>query len=208
MDSDDDLLARLLAEEEELQFDAFTNETAWELGHALVDAARRDGLSVTVDIRRGEQQLFHYALPGTAADNDEWIERKNRVVRRFGHSTFAMRAAEGEAFAENYLLDPTLFAAHGGAFPVIVRDVGVVGTVTVSGLPQEEDHRLVVSVLRAFLEPRGWCKTRSNVKRGGEQEVAGPSSGGPPLRTLGGGGERLRSRSLLADGLGDLLPSW
>jgi uncharacterized protein (UPF0303 family) len=151
VDGDDDLLARLLAEEEELQFDAFTNDTAWELGHALVDAARRDGLSVTVDIRRGEQQLFHYALPGTAADNDAWIERKNRVVRRFGHSTFAMRAAEGDAFAENYLLDPTLFAAHGGAFPVIVRDVGVVGTVTVSGLPQEEDHRLVVSVLRAFL---------------------------------------------------------
>jgi len=42
-------------------------------------------------------------------------------------------------------------AAHGGAFPVIVRDVGVVGAVTVSGLPQEEDHRLVVQVLRKFL---------------------------------------------------------
>ena len=151
MSGDDDLLARLRAEEEELQFAAFTNDTAWELGHALVDAARRDGLSVTVDIQRGEQQLFHYALAGTAADNDEWIERKNRVVRRFGHSSLYMRAAEGEAFAENYLLDPTVFAAHGGAFPIIVRDVGVVGTVTVSGLPQEEDHRLVVSVLREFL---------------------------------------------------------
>ena len=151
MDGGDDLLARLEAEEEELQFTAFTNDTAWELGHALVAAARRDTLAVTVDIRRGEQQLFHYALAGTAADNDEWIERKNRVVRRFGHSTLYMRAAEGDAFADNYLLDPKLYAAHGGAFPVIVRDVGVVGTVTVSGLPQEEDHRLVVSVLRAFL---------------------------------------------------------
>lgn len=155
MDGDDDLLARLEAEEEELQFTAFTNDTAWELGHALVAAARRDALAVTVDIRRGEQQLFHYALAGTAADNDEWIERKNRVVRRFGHSTLYMRTAEGDAFADNYLLDPTLYAAHGGAFPVIVRDVGVVGTVTVSGLPQEEDHRLVVSVLRAFLKPAG-----------------------------------------------------
>jgi uncharacterized protein (UPF0303 family) len=153
MDGDDDLLARLEAEEEELQFTAFTNDTAWELGHALVAAARRDALAVTIDIRRGEQQLFHYALAGTAADNDEWIERKNRVVRRFGHSTLYMRAAEGDAFADNFLIDPTLFAAHGGAFPVIVRDVGVVGTVTVSGLPQEEDHRLVVSVLRAFLKP-------------------------------------------------------
>lgn len=148
MDGDAD---RLLAEEQELQFASFTNDTAWELGQALVAAARRDGLAVTVDIRRGEQQLFHYALDGTAADNDEWIERKNRVVQRFGHSSLYMRAMEGEAFNENYLLDPTVFAAHGGAFPVIVRDVGVVGTVTVSGLPQEEDHRLVVSVLRDFL---------------------------------------------------------
>jgi uncharacterized protein (UPF0303 family) len=151
VDGDDDLLVRLLAEEDELQFAAFTNDTAWELGQALVAAARRDRLPVTVDIRRGEQQLFHYALPGTAADNDGWIERKNRVVRRLGHSSFYVGVREGEAFAEKFLLDPTLFAAHGGAFPVIVRDVGVVGTVTVSGLPQEEDHRLVVSVLRAFL---------------------------------------------------------
>ena len=151
---DDDLLA-LLAEEEQLRFATFTNETAWELGQALVAAARRDGLAVTVDIRRGEQQLFHYALAGTAADNDGWIERKNRVVRRFGHSSLYMGKREGDSFAENFLLDPTLFAAHGGAFPVIVRDVGMVGTVAVSGLPQEEDHRFVVSVLRAFLAPPG-----------------------------------------------------
>ncbi len=59
-------------------------------------------------------------------------------------------SSEGE-FNARYLLDESEFAAHGGAFPVIGRGVGVVGTVTVSGLPQEEDHRLVVSVLRSFL---------------------------------------------------------
>ena len=68
-------------------------------------------------------------------------------------------SARRRAFAENLLLDPTVFAAHGGAFPVIVRGVGVVGTVTVSGLPQEEDHRLVVSVLRDFLGLRGAAGT-------------------------------------------------
>ena len=154
MDDHDELLARLLAEEDELQFAAFTNDTAWELGQSLVAAARRDALAVTIDIRRGEQQLFHCALAGTAADNDALIERKNRVVRRFGHSSFCVGTAcrlEGRPFAEKFLLDPALFAAHGGACPVIVRDAGVVGTVTVSGLPQEDDHRLVVSVLRAFL---------------------------------------------------------
>jgi uncharacterized protein (UPF0303 family) len=109
---------------------------------------------VTVDIRRGDQQLFHCALAGTAADNDAWIERKTRVVRRFGHSSFYVGERlrrDGTTIAERFLLDEREYAPHGGAFPVIVRDVGMVGTVTVSGLPQEEDHRLVVSVLRAFL---------------------------------------------------------
>ena len=150
-------LAELLAQEEELQFTTFTNTTAWELGCALVDAAQRDRLGVTVDIRRGDQQLFHAALDGTAADNDAWIERKVRVVRRFGHSSFyvgtELRLAQ-TTIRDKYLLDEAEYAPHGGAFPVIVRGVGMVGTVTVSGLPLEDDHRLVVDGLRAFLAER------------------------------------------------------
>jgi uncharacterized protein (UPF0303 family) len=148
----------LLAQEAELQFERFDNDTALALGQALVAAARQDGLGVTIDIRRGEQQLFHAALAGTAADNDAWIERKNRVVRRFGHSSFyvgTLLDLQGTTMEEKFLLDGSHFAAHGGAFPVLVRHVGMVGTVTVSGLPQAEDHRLVVSVLREFLGLQG-----------------------------------------------------
>ncbi len=141
----------LLAEEEELQFASFTNDDAWVLGNALVAAAREAELPIAIDISRGEQRLFHAGLPGSAADNDAWIERKNRVVRRFGHSSYYMNVSSEGEFNARYLLDESEFAAHGGAFPVIVRGVGVVGTVTVSGLPQEEDHRFVVGVLRAFL---------------------------------------------------------
>ena len=146
-----DLIARLEQQERELTFGRFDNTDAWRLGSLLVEMAAERGLPVAIDIRRGTQQLFHAALPGSTADNDAWIERKNRVVRRFGHSSYYMGVQEGDAFAANYLLDEREFAAHGGSFPVIVRGVGVVGTVTVSGLPQEEDHRFVVSVLRAFL---------------------------------------------------------
>jgi uncharacterized protein (UPF0303 family) len=150
-------LSELLSQEEELQFSSFTNTTAWELGCALVDAAQRDRLPVAIDIRRGDHQLFHAALPGTTPNNDVWIERKNRVVRRFGHSSFYMGAlyrSHGTTLAERQLTDPEQFAAHGGAFPLSVRGVGVVGTITVSGLPQADDHRLVVDVLRAFLAER------------------------------------------------------
>ncbi len=152
-----DDLDRLLAEEEELQFETFSNEDALALGAVLVEAARAAALAITIDIRRGDQQLFHAALPGTTADNDAWIDRKVRVVRRFGRSSFAVGAAlrlEGRTIEDTYLLPESEYAPHGGAFPVTVKDVGVVGTVTVSGLPQEDDHAFVVGVLREFLTAR------------------------------------------------------
>ena len=147
-------LAELAAEEEELQFSGFTNDDAWDLGSALVAAARRDGAPVAVDISRHGHQLFHASLPGTSPDNDSWIQRKTRVVHRFGHSSLYVRQASierGTTFEEEFGLDPALYAAHGGAFPVVVRSVGPVGAVVVSGLPQLEDHRMVVAAIRAHL---------------------------------------------------------
>jgi uncharacterized protein (UPF0303 family) len=150
-------IEELEREERELQLDRFTNADALELGLLLVEAARADGAPVAIAIERGEQRLFHHALDGSSADNDAWIARKNRCVRRFGHSTLLLRLraeAEGRTFEEQMLLDPREFAAHGGAFPLLVRGVGAVGTVTVSGLPQVDDHRLVVRVLREFVQRR------------------------------------------------------
>ena len=147
-------LAELAAEEEELQFGGFTNGDAWDLGSALVAAARRDGAPVAVDVSRHGHQLFHAALPGTSPDNDSWIQRKTRVVHRFGHSSLFVRQASierGTTFEAEFGLDPARYAAHGGAFPVVVRSVGPVGAVVVSGLPQLEDHRMVVAAIRAHL---------------------------------------------------------
>jgi uncharacterized protein (UPF0303 family) len=145
-------LAQLAAEEEELQFSGFTNDDAWELGSALVAAGREQGLPIAVDISRNRHQLFHASLPGTTPDNDSWIQRKTRVVDRFGHSSLYVRQASierGTTFEAEFGLDPERYAAHGGAFPIIVRSVGPVGTVVVSGLPQVADHRMVVAALRA-----------------------------------------------------------
>jgi uncharacterized protein (UPF0303 family) len=145
-------LAQLAAEEEELQFSGFTNDDAWELGSALVAAGREQGLPIAVDISRNRHQLFHASLPGTAPDNDSWIQRKTRVVDRFGHSSLYVRQASierGTTFEAEFGLDQERYAAHGGAFPIIVRSVGPVGAVVVSGLPQVADHRMVVAALRA-----------------------------------------------------------
>ncbi len=79
------------------------------------------------------------------------------MVNRFGHSSLYVRQAsleKGTTFEAEFDLDPALYAAHGGAFPILVRSVGPVGVVVVSGLPQVEDHRMVVAALRAHLAAR------------------------------------------------------
>ena len=154
MNEHQQLLEKLEQHEQELQFTEFGNEAALALGMALVEAARRERNAITIDICRNGQQLFHCAMAGTSADNDAWIRRKNNVVNHYGHSSFYVGTdfrARGKNFDTDARLDADLDAAHGGAFPVIVRGVGVIGTTTVSGLPQAEDHEFVVRGIRAFL---------------------------------------------------------
>jgi uncharacterized protein (UPF0303 family) len=151
----DEQLAELEREEAELQFESFTNETALELGMLILETAQREQKRVTIDIERHGQLLFHYAMEGTTPDNDQWIIRKKNVVKRFNKSSFhvgLLLLKAGKSIAERYFVDPFEYSAHGGSFPLIIKGVGVVGTITVSGLPQEEDHRLVVSVIRRFLK--------------------------------------------------------
>ncbi|MEV6239668.1 heme-degrading domain-containing protein [Lentzea sp. NPDC051838] len=144
----------LLAQERKLQFTRFGNDVAIELGLHLLDAAREQGLPIAISVRRNGHRLFHASLPGTAPDNDSWLERKAAVVDRFGHSSFYVGTTyreKGRSFEDEPHLDATLYAAHGGVFPVIVRGTGPVGTVGVSGLPQAEDHEFVVTQVESFI---------------------------------------------------------
>ncbi|MFI7504664.1 heme-degrading domain-containing protein [Streptomyces sp. NPDC049687] len=148
-------LEELRTQERRLVFRQFTHDDAWALGTLLVELARERQAPVAVDIHRAGQQLFHAALPGSTPDNDAWITRKRRVVERFCASSYLVGTeyrSRGTTFEESSRLNPDEYAAHGGSFPINVEGVGVVGAVTVSGLPQLEDHRFVVEVLEQFLE--------------------------------------------------------
>ncbi len=144
----------LVAQERQLTLRRFSYDDAWALGSMLVEMAHLRQAPVAIDIRRGAQQLFHCGLPGSSADNDAWIDRKRKVVERYGESSFLVGTrfrTKGTTFEESSRLDPDEYAAHGGSFPITIQGVGVVGSITVSGLPQAEDHAMVTEALERFI---------------------------------------------------------
>ena len=149
-----ELLDTLTQQEHELQFTAFSSDTALALGLKIIELAKGRDKSITVNITINGKVLFHHAMQGTSADQADWIRRKNNVVARFGRSSFYVgidHKHRGVAFEDIKYLEPKDHAAHGGAFPITLKGTGIVGTVTVSGLRQAEDHALVVQALRAVL---------------------------------------------------------
>jgi uncharacterized protein (UPF0303 family) len=147
-------LERIAAQERELELPRLDAQTAWELGVCLRTLAEERGLAVAIDVRRFGQPLFYAAMEGTTPDNAEWVRRKSNVVARFHRSSYAVglrEKAKGETLAESQGLPLADYATHGGSFPLAVAGAGVVGSATVSGLPQRADHELVVEALCALL---------------------------------------------------------
>jgi len=151
----EEILKQLIKEEDELQFTKFNEDTAWQIGNSLVMRAIAEHLPITIDITRGDHQVFHASRPGTSLDNDEWVKRKVRLVYRFGHSSFyigQLLKSKGKRLEDAYLISENHYAPHGGCFPIILKGAGMIGTITVSGLAQEDDHQLVVHAIREYLQ--------------------------------------------------------
>ena len=147
-------LERIAMQERELVLPRLDAETAWQLGSRLRAMAKERGLAVVIDIRRIAQPLFYAAMDGTTPDNVEWVRRKSNVVERFHRSSYAVGLREkqkGQSIYESQGLLLADYATHGGSFPLTVSGAGVIGSITVSGLPMREDHELVIEALCAVL---------------------------------------------------------
>jgi uncharacterized protein (UPF0303 family) len=150
-------VSQLEAEAKDLVLPEFTEGTALALGMGLVRVAQEGALPVVIDIRTADRTLFHAALPGSTPLNDLWARRKSNTALLFQLPSFLVGArnrAKGETLARHGL-DPADYADNGGAVPIRVEAVGVVAVVTVSGLPQAEDHALVVGAIRAVMAGEG-----------------------------------------------------
>jgi uncharacterized protein (UPF0303 family) len=143
-------IARIALQEQELQFTTFDEETAWRLGSQVRALAVARKLILVVDVRRFGHPLFYSALSGTTPDNVEWVRRKGNVVARFHRSSYGMKLELEEKNSnlhDRYGLPIADYAGHGGSFPIRAVGAGVIGSITVSGLPDRADHQLAVEAL-------------------------------------------------------------
>lgn len=148
-------IAQIARQEEALRFDHFSEADAWALGSLMRETALERNMPFAIDIRIGSRQLFFTALPGSTPEFPDWIRRKVNTIYRFHKSSYRV-GRENEfnnaLFDASRGIDPLQYVAAGGGFPIHIKGTGVVGAVTVSGLPQRQDHNFVIEMLCAFLK--------------------------------------------------------
>jgi uncharacterized protein (UPF0303 family) len=144
----------IIAEQEKrLVFQSFSEEDAFMIGSALKLRADKENAPIVINVSLFDRKLFYFARPGSTCDNEDWVRRKINLVRRLHKSSYRVGrefAAAGITLADRSL-PAADYAPAGGCFPIRLANAGVIGTVTISGLPQREDHNWVVSAIAAHL---------------------------------------------------------
>ncbi|WP_099467578.1 heme-degrading domain-containing protein [Konateibacter massiliensis] len=150
----DEAIKVLEMQEEILQFSHFTNDDAWELGNIIVAAARKLDVSIAVSIRLNSgYTIFQHGFDGTNLLNEKWIERKFNTVKLTEKSSLHtyMLLSQNEETIEDWGFNSKDYAACGGAFPIRIEEVGVIGSVIISGLDHVSDHDLLIKCISKYL---------------------------------------------------------
>lgn len=147
---------KVIAQQEAvLQFSRFDQSTAWAIGLKLKELCEINGVGVTIEVRLNCETVFFFAMPGTTPSNADWTRRKRNTVELLHQSSYAVGLTlkqEHATLEEKMGLSARDFAAHGGSFPIRIQGMGCIGVVTISGLPQRDDHNYVASVLSDCLD--------------------------------------------------------
>ncbi|WP_213992959.1 heme-degrading domain-containing protein [Sodalis sp. dw_96] len=147
-------LEELLRQEAEIHFDSFDMDSAWEIGQGIRRHALENNSPVSIEVYAFGQELFLAALPGSSQHNLSWMRRKRNTVLHEAHSSMYVgleNEKNGQRMDQQRYTDQSRFTDHGGSFPLLLAHGGIIGAVSVSGLPSHEDHALVVWGLRQYL---------------------------------------------------------
>ena len=147
-------IAKIIEQERGLVFPAFDENAAFAIGASIREWAVRESLGLVADVRLWDRPLFYCAMPGTTADNPNWVRRKANTVQRLHKSTYRLVLEAGgneRLFPQHRALPPEDYVMAGGGFPITVKGIGMVGAVTVSGLHERSDHDVAVAAICDYL---------------------------------------------------------
>ncbi|MGH1339323.1 MAG: heme-binding protein [Aureispira sp.] len=133
-----------------IELSKFNNELAFEMATTILKLARERNQNIALEIGRLNHSIFLFIGDGLSADKHNWLRRKANVTRHFEESSLAIKydLANGKmTLDKTFALDKIEYLAKGGSIPIFVKDVGMVAIVTVSGLSDEEDHKIIVDAL-------------------------------------------------------------
>jgi uncharacterized protein (UPF0303 family) len=153
-------IEQIIAQEQGLVFDRFDEDIAFAIGAHVREAGKALGKGIAVGVYLWDRTMFYGVTTGASAGNKGWVERKANTVRLQMKSTYRIVLERGDKprlFEDSWALDPREYVIAGGAFPISIRGLGIVGAVSTSGLAERDDHELGVAAICAVLgrDPAG-----------------------------------------------------
>lgn len=147
-----ELLRILEQQEQDLVFDRFERRDALRLGTLLAETISTYAQPLTVRVFIGDIIAYQYAMEGDEDRRFGWTYRKYQLVKATGHASMHAKVRMlmlGEL--QDLAAQPETYGFGCGAFPIRVKGLGIIGAVAVSGLPDPDDHPIVVHALEQLL---------------------------------------------------------
>lgn len=133
-----------------IEIDHFTNKMALDLAMKILKVAQSKNQHIAIEISRLNHTIFKYLDDTLPMDKHNWLRRKANVARHFEESSLSVKCdleKKHMTLDKSFGLDGRDYLAKGGAIPIFVKNVGMVATITVSGLSDVEDHDIIVEAL-------------------------------------------------------------
>jgi uncharacterized protein (UPF0303 family) len=134
-----------------IELDSFSNRLALDMGMTILDLAKSRNQHIAIEICRLNHTIFLYVDDSLPVDKHNWLRRKANVAKQFEESSLSVKndLKKGDMTLEKtFGLDEKDFLAKGGAIPIVVKNTGMIATITVSGLHDEEDHNIIMEALK------------------------------------------------------------
>lgn len=134
-----------------IELETFNNRIGLEMGLAIENLAKERNQNIAVQIERLNHIIFLYVDDNLSTDKHNWLRRKSNVVKNFEESSLSVKndLINGNMSLDGtFALNPTNYLAKGGAIPIFVKNAGMVAIITVSGLHDEEDHKIIIDALK------------------------------------------------------------